>query len=146
MDICTNQRSYLYMLKTHMSIQITTPHILHYLPINMFINSPRNSNQCANFINFSFIILLTNSIHSFSNTPLSLLLTSQRRARPIQVWLAVRCVTLMLEVMLWMLRELIDQRFGIFIFLTLVFLLTLLNILVVRSYLHNVSVTWSSNS
>ncbi|XP_037797884.1 uncharacterized protein LOC119593053 isoform X2 [Penaeus monodon] len=61
----------------------------------------------------------------------------KRRARPIQVWLAVRCVTLMLEVMLWMLRELIDQRFGIFIFLTLVFLLTLLNILVVRSYLHN---------
>ncbi|XP_042885384.1 uncharacterized protein LOC122261688 [Penaeus japonicus] len=61
----------------------------------------------------------------------------KRRAGPMQVWLAVRCVTLMLEVMLWMLREIIDQRFGILGFLTLVFLLTLLNILVVRSYLHN---------
>lgn len=85
------------------------------------------------------VVVILSGLAQFLVSCLLLHGARKRRAGPIQVWLAVRCVTLMLEVTLWMLRELIDRRFGIFVFLTLVFFLTLLNILVVRSYLHNMN-------
>lgn len=55
-DICIYKPNILFTYaqkNAYINYKIT-PHILHYLPINIFINLPVNSNQCANITDFNF--------------------------------------------------------------------------------------------